>query len=114
MPPKLARNSSGRVVVAEGTTPAAEPPVDTSVPSPRVQRNLSGVSTAVSSIGDLLADIDALESPGVPASGGLPFQAVVHFTNSSATLNLSSPWKVWHARVAGLAHAERCPLTDRR
>ena len=90
--PKLARGaSSGRVSVSFGEESLDGLPPADAEPA-RVQRNLSAASV-VSSIGDLDAELATLTTT-VPKGGSTPFEAIVHFTNSSATLNLSSPWKV--------------------
>ena len=78
-PPAVRRAPSGRVVI---DTPD-EPPLRRSITEPvRVQRNLSTNSLPVAS-GDGGGELDEL-----------PFEAVIHFTNSDAMLDLASPWKV--------------------
>ena len=66
---------------------------------PRVQRNLSKSSSNLSrswaehvdasEIGDLEAELQA-----IAVAPSMPFEAIVHIKNNSATLNLISPWKV--------------------
>jgi len=55
----------------------------------------SGLSTSPHSSANVLRNIcSAGAMTGLSDEEGLPFEAVIHFTNSDATLNLASPWKV--------------------
>ena len=104
--PKLKRDaSSGRVSITIDEEQESLPD------EPRVQRNLSGTST----LSEFDAELAAIVATPAKPTSGIEFEAIIHFTNSSATLNLSAPWKVLAPKTStgtGFSIGEQRLLTN--